>query len=192
MAPSLPPFAPFPETTWRDHMVPEEWEACLSLWVSLAEAHMALSDNEFLQLSAKDESIEGYLVPFMKETALSGITILGSSNTASLLLFQSYYLSSRLLRAPSTPTKLLQWEFLSDFSKVYGKESIGSTDLHLPEAEGYPRTFFTALKKSLIIALDTGIKGDLRIPEARLKHLNHLLHASPEAAELFLAGNRLP
>ncbi|KAK6855929.1 hypothetical protein PG995_008080 [Apiospora arundinis] len=189
MAPSLPPFAPFPEAPWRDHIVPVEWEACLSLWVSLAGAHMGLSDDEFLQHSAKDDSIEGYLVPFMKETALSGITILGSSSNASSLLRQTYYLSSKLLRASTTPARLLQWEFLSDFSKVYGKKRVSSALTFLfNKPKDTPVTSLQALKKSLIISLDSGIKGDLRVPEARLKQLNHLLHASPEAAELFLAG----
>lgn len=44
------------------------------------------------------------------------------------------------------------------------------------------------LKKALISGLDTGIKGDLGAVEVRLKRLNHLLHASPDAAAFFMAG----
>lgn len=190
MAPVLPSFAPFPEAPWRDHIVPEEWEACLSLWVSLAEAHLALSDADFSNTSARDESIERFLDPFMKETACEGTRMLGSSASASSLLRLCYLLTSRLLKAASTPPAFLQWEFLADFSKIYGKKRVAPVLSALfKKPKDSPDSSLHALKKSLILALDTGIKGDLRVPEAGLKQLNHLIHASPETAELFLAGD---
>lgn len=190
MAPTLPSFAAFPEAPWRGHIVPEEWEACLSLWVSLAEAHLALSDADFSRTSVRDESIETFLDPFMKETAREGIRILGPSAAASSLLRLCYLLTSRLLKAPSTPPAFLQWEFLADFSKIYGKKRVAPVLSALfKKPKDSPDASLHALKKSLILALDAGIKGDLRVPEANLKQLNHLIHASPETAELFLAGD---
>ena len=47
----------------------------------------------------------------------------------------------------------------------------------------------TSLKKLLIPHLDSGIKGDLKLVESRLLQLNPLLHASPQACTLFLAGS---
>lgn len=185
---TLPPFAPFPEAAWRNHLVPEEWEACLSLWVSLVEAHMSLPDHDFAQISAKDESVESFLVAFMRETANAGITILGSYPSASSLLRQCFLLSSRLLPLPSAPSGILQWEFLSDFSKVYGKKRSAPILTNVVKEKTHETTLH-ALKKSLILALDSGIKGDLRIPETRLKRVNHLIHASPDVAALFLAGS---
>ncbi|KAI0129098.1 hypothetical protein BJ170DRAFT_580018 [Xylariales sp. AK1849] len=190
MAPSLPPFAPFPETPWRDHIVPAEWEACLSYWVSLAEVHLLLSEDDFSRSSTKDQSLGQFLVSFMKETAVFGITILGSSVSASALVRQSYSLVSRLLRNPTAPPHLLQWEFLSDFSKVYGKKRVTAVLADIFKKHALlAETSLHGLKKSLILALDSGIKGDLRIPESRLKHLNYLIHASPDTAALFLAGS---
>ncbi|KAF7528403.1 hypothetical protein G7054_g10172 [Neopestalotiopsis clavispora] len=190
MAPTLPPFAPFPEAPWRDHFVPEEWQACLSLWISLAEAHLSLSKSDFQSLSVKDESLAKFLTAFMRELASSGIGILGSSESAGILLRHGYILTTALLRTSAPPSDVLQWEFLSDFSRVYGKKRtssvLGTTfKLHTQPIE----TSLHGVKKSLIIALDSGIKDDLRIPEMRLKHLNHLIHASPDVAALFMAGS---
>ena len=193
MSLTLPSFAPFPEAPWRDHIVPQEWEACLSSWVSLAEAHLSLPDSEFLRLSANDESIALFLLSFMRETASSGPAVLGSSQSAVALLRQSFLLAARLLRIQDTPSPLLQWEFLADFcrvySKIYSKKTTSSLiDGLFKKPKGTPETSLQALKKQLIISLDGGIKGDLVLLEARLKRLNHLLHASTDAAAFFLAG----
>ena len=193
MSLTLPSFAPFPEAPWRDHIVPQEWEACLSSWVALAEAHLSLSDSEFLRLSANDESIGLFLPSFIKETASYGPSVLGSSQPAVALLRQSFLLTARLLRIQHTPAPLLQWEFLADFcrvySKIYSKKTTSSLiDGLFRKPKGTPEASLQALKKQLIISLDAGIKGDLVLIEARLKRLNHLIHASTDAAAFFLAG----
>ena len=191
---SLPAFAPFPEAPWRDHIVPQEWEACLSSWVALAEAHLSLPDGEFLSLSANDESLSLFLSSFLRETASSGPTILGSSPSAVALLRQSFLLTARLLRLRDTPSSFLRWEFLSDFCRVYSrayskKRTSSLLDELFRKSGATPETSLQALKKQLIISLDAGIKGDLTILEARLRRLNHLIHASTDAAAFFLAGS---
>ncbi|RYO78227.1 hypothetical protein DL762_008803 [Monosporascus cannonballus] len=190
MALTLPPFAPFPESSWRDSILPEEWEACLSSWVALAEAHLSLSENEFLRLSVKDESLAPFLTSFMREAASCGPSILGLSQSATALLRQSFLLTARLLTLPDTPSSLLQWEFLSDFSRVYTKKRTSNliNDLFKKSGE-IPETSLQALKKQLIIGLDSGVKGDIKLLETRLKRLNHLAHASADTAAFFLAGS---
>ncbi|ORY67128.1 uncharacterized protein BCR38DRAFT_338097 [Pseudomassariella vexata] len=190
MAATLPPFAPFPEAAWRDHLAPEEWESCLSTWLLLAEAYLSLSEAELSRISSKDESLTPYLVSFMKETATSGVGILGTSPSASTLLRKCFLLTSRLLRLSSAPSSLLQWEFLSHFSRIYGKKRASPVLAAVFKKTGEtPETSLHALKKYLIISLDDGIKGDLRITEMRLKRLNHLIHVSPDTASFFLAGS---
>src|ERR1700722_672510 len=68
---SLPPMAPFPEEAWRSHMIPQEWEACLDAWILLAEAHLSLAIADFIQISAKDESVTTFLISYMSKAALS-------------------------------------------------------------------------------------------------------------------------
>ena len=188
MMPNLPPFAPFPSAAWRNQVVPEEWAACLDAWVSLAEGHMGLSDGDFIRISARDESIPAFLTSFMGETASSGHSILRDS--ASVLLRDCFVLTSRLIRSSAPPIPLLQWEYLSDLSKVYGKKRAASL------LSGFSHRALTTLdaslsglKKFLTKSLDLGLEGDLMLVEQRLGRLNHLVHVSPAVAEFFLAGS---
>ncbi|KAI1089280.1 hypothetical protein F5B19DRAFT_383033 [Rostrohypoxylon terebratum] len=183
----LPPFAPFPEAPWRDHIVPDEWEACLSNWVALAEAHLSLSGDQFAIVSSNDESLSSFLVSFMRETA-SNSAVLGTSQSAQLLIRQSFLIMARLLRTPSPPPLLLQWETLSDFCHLYSKKKTSNLIRQVSQSIQVTTSLY-ALKKALIISLDAGLKGDPRTLEFRLKRLNHLIHASPDIAALFLAGS---
>jgi activating signal cointegrator complex subunit 2 len=185
---TLPSFAPFPEAPWRDNIVPVEWEACLSAWLALTEAYLSLPEHDLIRHIKHDDSIASFQASFVKETAASGTNILGSSHSAAHLLRQCFLLCSRLLRLPSPPSGLLTWEFLADFSRVYGKKNAGppvKAACHKLDTEAS----LQALKKSLILSLDSGIKGDLTILERRLKRLNHLVHASPDVAAFLLAGS---
>lgn len=184
---ALPPFAAFPEAPWRDHIVPEEWEACLSNWITLAEFHLSLSDDNF-SLSTKNESLPSFLTSFMREAASNGAAVLGTSQPARVLFRQCFLLASRCLHIPSPPHSLLEWEFLSDFCRVYSKRRTSSL---ISEVANKPQltTSLNALKKWLILTLDSGLKGDLKTLEARLKRLNHLIHASPDVASFFMAGS---
>ncbi|KAI1139449.1 hypothetical protein F5Y05DRAFT_347688 [Hypoxylon sp. FL0543] len=185
---TLPPFAPFPEGPWRDHIVPEEWEACLSNWIALAEAHLSLPNNRFAHQSSKDESLLSFLVSFVRDVSSNGVAILGPSRLAKHLLRQCFLLVARFLRTPSPPLPLLQWEFLSDLCRLYSKRRTSAL-INQVSQKSQVITSLNALKKSLIVALDAGLKGGLKILESRLKRLNHLIHASFEVAAFFLAGS---
>ncbi|KAI1640810.1 hypothetical protein F4809DRAFT_353446 [Biscogniauxia mediterranea] len=189
MSPTLPPFVPFPEAPWRDRIVPEEWEACLSAWLALSEAYLSLAGAEFERLALKDESVAIFLASLVREAAEHGTTtVVGESQPALSLLRRCYSLTKRLFQTSDPPPPLLQWEFLSDFSRVYGKartSAVISDIFHNKLVD----TSLQAVKKSLIFALDSGAKGDLKSLESRLKRLNHLIHASPDTAAFFLAGS---
>jgi activating signal cointegrator complex subunit 2 len=180
---------PFPEVAWRNHIVPEEWEACLDAWITLAEAHLSLTPPNFLRTSCKDESIPIFLTSYAQESALSHDIPSSSQSKDKHLRKQCYLLTRRLLENDESPEALLRWKFLADFSKIYGKELGGQVvaivwKRHLAPLE----TSVTALKSILIRELDAGLKGDLKTAEASLKRLNHLLHASPQTAAFFMAG----
>lgn len=191
MAPTtLPPFAPFPSAAWKELLSIEEWNASLEAWLSLAEAHTALSDSEFLKQTIRDESVPSFLSSFMREVAAHGPSVLGTSDSAKLLLKQCLLLTSKVLKSSQSPVPLLQWEFLSDLSRVYGKRRANSALAVLPDkSQNAVDTSLSALKKFLIKNLDAGINGDLKVVEARLQKLNHLINASPSTASFFLAGS---
>ena len=186
----LPPIVAFPEAAWRNHLVPDEWEACLDAWISLAEAHLSLSSADFARLSVKDESLPTFLTSFAAE-ASSSHDVFSSSDClkAKRLWKDSFLLSYRLLEVDSPPEPLLRWQFLADVSRVYGKNHAGHlvTAVWRRHAQSLEASM-SLVKKNLIKELEAGLSGDLKIVEAQLKQLNHLLHASPEVAAFIMAG----
>jgi activating signal cointegrator complex subunit 2 len=190
MAASLPPFAPLPPSKLLAELVlTKEWAACLDAWIALAEAHLALSDEQFSTLSAKDEST-AFLTAFTREIAASGPNIIGPSDQAKALFKDSFLLTSRLLHCSTPPSGLAQWDFLADLSKAYGKKRASSLLGSLPKsALTLLDASLSGLKKFLIKNLDAGLSGDIKAVEERLQRLNPLIHSSPHVASFFLAGS---
>lgn len=188
MPTSIPPMIPFPETAWRNHLVPAEWEACLDAWLSLAEIHLLLSPLDFLRISSKDESLPVFLSTFTAELAVSHDISL--SPRLLKLRKQVFLLSHRLLEVDPPPEAILRWEFLADACKVYGKSHgnklvTRAWEKHSSKLEAS----MAIIKSSLIKNLDDGLKGDLKTAEEQLKRINNLLNASPDAAAFFMAGS---
>jgi len=188
---SLPPFAPFPSSAWKDKLIPPtEWTACLEAWVSLAEAHLSLPDTEFASKSLKDESLPAFLSTFVREVASSTSASLGSTPLAETLTKLCWILTARCLQSASTPGSLLQWEFLSHLARVYGKKRTSGLLMSLsPRSNETVEHSLAGLKKFLIKNLDEGLHGDLPSLEDRLNTVNYLLNASPQAASFLLAGS---
>lgn len=172
-------------------MLPEEWEACLDAWISLTEAHLSIPSPDFVRISAKDESLPNFLASYFAETALShDENSLASSSKTKQLRKQAYLLFYRLVGVDKSPESLLRWEVLADVCKVYGKEK-GSkvTTLVWSKHSSIIEGSLGSVKSLLTEELDAGIKGDLKGSEIQLRRLNQLLHASPEAASFFMAGD---
>jgi activating signal cointegrator complex subunit 2 len=187
----LPPLAPFPKAAWRRHLDLTEWEACLDAWVSIAGAHLSYSASDFNRFSVKDESLPIFLASYLSETASSGeVSTFHDGSKSQLLRKQSFLLSYKLLDTVSPPELLVKWEYLANLSKVYGRRQ-GGKILHLgfKKHSGLIETDLNVLRSGLIKELDAGLKGDLKMVEIQLKKLNHFLHASPDAAVLFMAGS---
>lgn len=186
----LPAFAPFPTAGWRELLSIDEWNASLGAWISLAEAHISLPDTQFSKQTLHDESVSVFLSSFMRQVAAHGSTLLGTATTAKLLLKDGFILASKNLTSASPAVSLLQWDFLSDFSRVYSKNRVSSVLSHLqPSSKDAVELSLAALKKFLIKNLDDGLKGDLKAVEERLERLNHLINASASTASFFLAGS---
>jgi len=186
---ALPLMVPFPEAAWRNHIVPEEWEACLDAWLTLAGAHLALPNPDFARLSLKDDSLSTFLISYAAETAGDTSPSEHASKTKQLRR-QCFLLSHRLLQSENPLESLLRWEFLADLSRIYGRIQGGKLTVlvwrkHLSVLE----SSMASLKTYLTGHLDAGLKGDLKTAESRLKRLNHLLHASPEVSAFFMAGS---
>jgi activating signal cointegrator complex subunit 2 len=184
----LPPMAAFPTDTWRQHLAPEEWEACLDAWIALADAHLSLSTTEFIRISSKDSSLEVFLSSFV---AHSSSTIVGlDSPKLRILRKKSYLLGLRLLESVHVPHDLLQWKFIADIGKLYGRiNGKKLAAIAWVRHSSVVETSLSTLKSTLTKTLDAGLKGDLQNTELTLKQLNHLLNISPDAAAFFMAGS---
>ncbi|KXX77417.1 CUE domain-containing protein 3 [Madurella mycetomatis] len=187
----LPAFALFPIAAWRGQLVSEEWVACLNAWLALVDSHLSLSDEDFLAISTKDQSLLAFLTSFIREAALGGVSILGPSLSAKRLPKVCFSLVTRLLHSSSPPSGLAQWGFLADLSRVYGKRKAEVLLSVLPGvSRGYMDASLAGLKKFLIKNLDAGLDGgDLKGIEEQLERVNDLIRASPSVAEFFLAGS---
>ncbi|KAH8819580.1 hypothetical protein F5884DRAFT_17066 [Xylogone sp. PMI_703] len=187
---ALPAMAPFPRAVWRIHITADEWKACLSAWLSLVQSHLSLRDPEFIEISTKDESLTNFLRSFNTEMAtsydeLSAIDLHGFKK----LKEEAFMLCARLQGLQSTPSILLQWQFLADLSRNYGKHRVSKLlkiiwNRHSASIEAS----LSLIKVSLIKQLYAGSDSNLKSVEADLRQLNYLIYVSPDAAALFMAG----
>lgn len=171
--------------------MPQEWEACLDAWIALAEAHLCLSDPDFVRLSARDPSLPAFLQSYFAEAAMSpDLTSSGTPSKNKILRRDCFLLSHRLLELSSPSESLLHWQFLADLAKTYGR-----TNSQKVLSEVWKRhanqvaSYMNKEKSTLIKDLEAGLRGDLKRVEEHLKLLNPLLHASPECATLFMSGS---
>lgn len=182
----LPPFAPFPIAAWRDNLPGDEWTTCLVAWSTLSHAYLALPPADLQAQLTADSSAADFLLIFAEELARGGPAILGPSPASRPLLASALQLSSALLALPSSP--LLKWTFLADLSRVYGKKQTAPVLAAVSGKKGFEAELLS-VKRDLTRRLEEGIHGDVRTVETDLARLNHLIHASPDAAATFLAGS---
>ncbi|GJN82650.1 hypothetical protein PLIIFM63780_006193 [Purpureocillium lilacinum] len=183
--PSLPPLAPYPEAPWQQRLSPQDWDTLFDTWILLCQAYLALPDDDFRTTAANDESVAAFVATYVTETAASPPST--PSTQLPRLVFQ---LTSRLLTLEKPSHQLLQYSFLSGLAKLYPRKRVAPliADVFTQHA-ALAEASLAALKKLLILHLDSGIKGDLKLVESHLSTVNPLLHASPHACTLFLAGS---
>ncbi|KAH6677482.1 hypothetical protein B0J14DRAFT_343998 [Halenospora varia] len=189
--PVIPSLAPFPEAAWREQLVPTEWQACLDAWIGITSAHLSLSSSHFAQVSRKDESLPEFLISYVAALTENHEAIPAkNSDKPQLLRKQCFLLSYRLLDFDPPPGPLLDWEFLANLSKLYGQRQGGKLlSAAWKRSTSAVEDSLGKIKTYLTMNLEAGLKGDLKSVESQLKRLNHLLHASPEVAAFFLAGD---
>jgi activating signal cointegrator complex subunit 2 len=186
---ALPPMIAFPEAAWKDHLVPEEWEACLDAWILLAEAHTTLPTSDFTRVSSSDESLPLFLTSFVTQIS-SSLSAFQPTQRLRQLRKLSFVLAYRLLEVDPTPKSLVQWGFLADICRACSKSNAEKlVTLAWKRHSSTLELSMGQVKTSLTKELDAGIKGDLKTAEMQLRRLNSLLHVSPEACAYFVAGS---
>lgn len=182
---SLLPFAPFPKASWRQRISPEDWDALSEAWIALSQAYLDLDDAAFKQAAADNEALTIFVSTFVEETSVES----GAKTTSPRLLKTIFRLISRLLTICPSP-RLLDVHFLAGLARTFPKKHTAPLLARLFASHAAPiESSLLSLKKLLIPQLDAGSKGDLKLVELELTRLNPLLHASPNACILLLAGS---
>ncbi|KAL7910961.1 hypothetical protein GGI35DRAFT_446103 [Trichoderma velutinum] len=182
---SLPPFAPFPKASWRQRISSEDWDALSEAWIALSQAYLDLDDAAFKQTAADNEDLTIFVSSFVEENAVES----GAKTISPRLLKTIFRLISRLLTICPSP-RLLDVHFLADSARTFPKKHTAPLLAQLFTSHSAPiESSLLTLKKLLIPQLDAGSKGDLKLVELELTRLNPLLHASPNACILLLAGS---
>ncbi|KAL7938874.1 hypothetical protein V8C35DRAFT_289438 [Trichoderma chlorosporum] len=182
---ALPPFAPFPKASWWQRISPEDWDALSEAWISLSQAYLDLDNAEFKKAAADNEALTIFVSTFVEEIAGES----GAKTISPRLLKTIFRLVSRLFTI-CPPPQLLDIHFLGGFARTFPKKHTAPLLAQLFASHAAPiESSLLSLKKLLIPQLDAGSKGDLKLVELELTRLNPLLHASPNACMLLLAGS---
>lgn len=118
---STPPFATLPPANVRLSLGPEEWEACLDAWLTLAELILRLPPSDF-SLNASDHgTLPSFLTSFYSElgTFQPDDWTLGTPKAQSLRKACFRIVSRTLLGDAPVPLSLLTFDFLSSFCHAH-------------------------------------------------------------------------
>jgi activating signal cointegrator complex subunit 2 len=120
---SLPPFVPFPTSALRKQIDPQEWEAFLSAWSTLAQAYLSLPDQKFAQqVEREDARLAEFLVSFTREGSQEKENFLHSA-AGKRLKNSCISLLGRLTKDSIIPRKCLQPSFIGDTCLLYAEFS---------------------------------------------------------------------
>lgn len=115
----FPPFAPFPPTSVRKDVMPDEWELCLDAWILLAEGYLLLPLDSFSSKIAKDPSVSRFLSSYV-ESSTQPPNSINSDTKSTHLKRKCFLLIHRCLsELKQKPPPMLEWPFLSGLGILY-------------------------------------------------------------------------
>ncbi|KAH0566391.1 hypothetical protein GP486_000213 [Trichoglossum hirsutum] len=188
----IPPIASFPPSTLRGNIVPEEWEACVDAWTTLVAIHLRLPVQEFISISANDDSLAAFLVSYVYEMSRRpGSEDRLNGFKARLLWRECFRLAHRFLSGNRIPQPLLDWTFLADLSSIYLKsidlrKLFGSLwDRHAMRLE----PGFQELRRSLVGDLEKVSSDKSEDLASTLRRIEPLLYVSQDISRFFMVGS---
>jgi len=121
---SLPSFAPFPPADVLEQLLPDELEACLEAWTSLAHGYLLLPQVMFSKKVAEEPSVTEFLVSYMSENLQVDIVSLNAPK-ARALRSNVFRLTHRtFMESLAVPPQLLEYPFLENLSVLYGAPNL--------------------------------------------------------------------
>ncbi|KAI6848347.1 hypothetical protein KC332_g16605 [Hortaea werneckii] len=173
MAASVP-LAPIPPANIRLTLGPDEWEACLDAWLTLADLQLRLPSNEFAASVTERGSGSSFLTSFYRELATlqpSDETL--SNSKARSLQRTGFLLFGRITQGTDSPQDLLTLDFLSNFCHAHRQGAV-------------LEPLFQSCKDRLAKLLESSTPG---AAVSELTLLAPILRASPDIGFLFVTGS---
>ncbi|CAK4034240.1 related to CUE3 Meiotic induced gene, has a CUE domain that binds ubiquitin [Lecanosticta acicola] len=186
----LPPFAPLPPSSIRLSLGPEEWEACLEAWLTLAQLTLRLPATDFDTNTIDKGPVPHFLASFYRElNSLSPGDGTLSTPRAISLRKALFKVASRAFREPgSLATELLSWSFLSNFCHVHVK----SPTLQQLMSSIWKRkseTIAPSLQKQKDLISKQLESKDAGNGFTMLSQLAPIMHASADIGAFFMTGS---
>lgn len=187
---AAPAFAPLPPANIRLSVSPEEWEACLEAWISLAEFTLRLPKGAFNSTASDGGSLPMFLTSFYHELAHLKPTDSSLNGPAGISLRKvCFRLVSRIfIDNDSISKSFLGWDFLANFchahvrsvalprlmSKFWGKRSSAAAPILQMQKDHLVKSLEA---KQIDIAMNT------------LAQLGSVTHASSDIGSFFMTGS---
>lgn len=189
---SLPSLAPVPSASIRLGLAPDEWNACLDAWVTLARLYTNLSVKSFAQACGKDGPMAQFLPSYARELASvspSDTTFAGPK--AGILRKLCFSLVSRIILECDAPDWTLDIDFFSCFCLIY-QTNLSSLSRLLSRLwqrkQNMIEKGLTKKKEDLIKILESS-NPVLAVPE--LTRIAPMMRASADIGVFFLTGTDL-
>lgn len=192
----VPAFLPFPPRQIRDGISSEEWTSCVEAWAILAQVYLSLPPADFKKALDSSGSLVAFLTSFMGAAPLAhgGDVKYNEAASNEALRRDMFLLVHRYISEGNhVSAKIVSWEFLGDFSRVYRTSGASLHDL-LAKIWVVRRAQFElslqSLKGQLTATLETSsLKDESQLPLA--KQIIPLVHAFPTAGAFFMTGSDL-
>lgn len=183
---AVPHMAPVPPAAVRNEMLPEEWEACLDAWLTLAEYNLSMPSKKFEEQA---DSIAPFLTTYCHElSVIPRIHALSDKLACNRDLRQrSFVLSHRILSAGNPPKALLHWSFLADLCHAYTHSKSLEELLHSVWRRKHEviENSISELTRSISLSKPTTRQD----AATTLERLAPLLQILPETGEVIMTGS---
>ena len=186
---AFPAFVDVPSHEDHVQLPPEEWQACIELWITLAELHLR-SPNEVWAKSLEED--RSNLVGFLKSyfLALTRSKNFPELSRATKLRRLCFLLSHRALSSAAVPLDLLSWTFLASICSGFPQ----SEELKKLLSSAWKRrtsevdTQLQAEKNRQIKTLDAGRYSEMT---KSMTQTIPVLHQVPDLAAFLMTGSDL-
>ena len=184
----LPAWVPFPSLSLRREIVPQEWEACLDAWISLAQAYLLVPTNQFRLIFSKDDSLVPFLSSYFQEMSRDP-HVVPKSVMSRTLHQECFLLAHRLLSELDAVPPSIDWTVLGNLSTVYAKRRVLRALMDTTSLRKELEPGLQKLKRSLVIDLEkSGSEGSENLNDS-LRRLCALIYASPNIGHFFMIGS---